>query len=498
MSSGWFLEYSAQTVDAGPSRSAAKEVSMIWGRLFPAALLMAGLCWTCSTDPTTSSGDGPLRPCPANPRYFCDSAGAPVFLAGSHTWPSVVDMLSEEETREFDFDAFLDWLGSYGHNFTRLWTWELTTWNTAGNREDKLHSVRPHPWLRTGPGEALDGKPRFDLTRFDPEYFDRLRRRAELARDRGFHVSVMLFEGWGLQFSPGAWESHPFHPANNINGIDADLDGDGYGLEVHTLESPGLAFQENYVRRVVEHLNDLDNVLYEIGNEIHPGSTDFQYHMIRLVKDNEAALPHRHPVGMTFQYRGGTNQALFDSPADWISPNPEGGYRDDPPAGNGGKVVLSDTDHLWGIGGNAGWVWKSFLRGLNPLFMDPYDGAVLGRPFDPEWEPIRVGLGRARRWAERIDLLRAVPSGELTSSGYCLADPSREYLVYLPEGGAVTVDLANAPGKTFLTEWYQPDEDRSESGETVAGGDAAMLASPFGTGRSLLHLTADRAGIGAR
>lgn len=44
---------------------------------------------------------------------------------------------------------------------------------------------------------------------------------------------------------------------------------------------------------------------------------------------------------------------------------------------NGHKVILSDTDHLWGIAGSREWVWKSFLRGLNPLFMDPYQREIL-------------------------------------------------------------------------------------------------------------------------
>ena len=108
--------------------------------------------------------------------------------------------------------------------------------------------------------------------------------------------------------------------------------------------------------------------------------------MIDFIHDYEDGKPKQHPVGMTFQYKGGSNQTLFDSPADWISPNPEGGYRDNPPAADGSKVILTDTDHLWGIGGNQAWVWKSFLRGLNPIFMDPYDGTVIGKPFDTKWD----------------------------------------------------------------------------------------------------------------
>ena len=84
--------------------------------------------------------------------------------------------------------------------------------------------------------------------------------------------------------------------------------------------------------------------------------------------------PKQHPVGMTFMYPGGTNQQLVDSPADWISPNqgtPAEDYRYKPSARYLGKVIVNDTDHLWGhTGGDSVWVWKSFLRGLNVLFME--------------------------------------------------------------------------------------------------------------------------------
>jgi len=47
---------------------------------------------------------------------------------------------------------------------------------------------------------------------------------------------------------------------------------------------------------------------------------------------------------------------LFSSSADWISPNPDAeklNYRTNPPAADARKVILTDTDHLWGIGGNV-------------------------------------------------------------------------------------------------------------------------------------------------
>ncbi|MBM4083536.1 MAG: hypothetical protein FJ272_02005 [Planctomycetes bacterium] len=47
------------------------------------------------------------------------------------------------------------------------------------------------------------------------------------------------------------------------------------------------------------------------------------------------------------------------------------------------------------------------------------------------------------------------PRNDLASTQYCLADPGKEYLVYLPEGGEVTVDLT-AASRTLAVEWFNP------------------------------------------
>ena len=198
---------------------------------------------------------GPLRVHPGNPRYFIDDGGKAVYLTGSHTWDNL------RPAPLFDFPDYLEFLRRMNHNFVRLWAWE--------------HQDGMAPYARTGPGSALDGGPKYDLTRLDEAYVDRLRARVAAARDRGIFVAVMLFQGWsveskGLDRDP--WRHHPMHRDNNVNGIDGDADGNGQGMEVHTLALPAVtAVQEAYVRKVVETLNDLPNVLYEIGNELHAG-----------------------------------------------------------------------------------------------------------------------------------------------------------------------------------------------------------------------------------
>ncbi|MHC4555995.1 MAG: DUF6298 domain-containing protein, partial [Planctomycetota bacterium] len=262
---------------------------------------------------------GSLRVLKSNPRYFTDDGNRAVYLTGSHTWSNLVDIGPDDPPQQFDFTTYLDWMQRLNHNFIRMWIWEPVTWNTKANNENKLHTSTPQPWARTGPDVALDGKPKFNLKKFNPTYFDRLRDRVSAARDRGIYVSVMLFEGWAMQFSAGAWQGHPFHHQNNINSIDADQNKDNNGLEIYTLSNTDVtALQELYVRKVIDTVNDFDNVLYEISNENHPPSTEWQYHVIRYIKNYEKSKPKQHPVGMTFQYRGGKNETLFKSPADWI------------------------------------------------------------------------------------------------------------------------------------------------------------------------------------
>jgi hypothetical protein len=296
----------------------------------------------------------------------------------------------------------------------------------------------------------------------------------------------MLFEGYAVQFQADACPNHPFNQANNINGIDGDTNGDGRGMEIHQPADPRVTrLQEAYVRWLVTGLNGFDNVLYEISNETHPDSTEWQYHMIRFVKQCEKDLPKQHPVGMTFQNRRGLNERLFDGPADWVSPNPEGGFRDDPPDMQGRKVVLSDTDHLWGIGGDAAWVWKTVTRGLNPIFMDTYDAKVLGQ-VRPEDEAPRRAMGQALEYSRRMNLARATPRNDLSSTQYCLAEPGVAYLVFAPEGGDIEVDLT--PGKgPFSVEWRNPMTGERITASVVPGGAKRTFRTPF-DGAAVLFL----------
>ncbi len=450
------------------------------------------------------AASGPLTVHRQNPRYFADPQGNVVYLTGSHTWASLIERRLPDGPL-FNYAAYLQFLERFDHNFFRMWAWEHAAWMQF---TDLMVIYHPHPYPRTGPGRALDGRPRFDLSRFDERYFERLRDRVKTAGDRGIYVAVMLFQGFSIEqklgegvdpFVGNPWEGHPFHRKNNASGIDGDLNRNDEGEEVHTLANPSVTkIQEAYVRKVIDTLNDLDNVLFEISNESHGQSTEWQYHMINLIHEYEKTKPKQHPVGMTFQFgqgkSRGTSKALFESPADWISLSADGGYREDPPAADGRKVIISDTDHIWGIGGNVEWVWKTFTRGQNPVFMDPYRDLRGRKSFAPEdrhrydegWDPMRAAMGDTRRLAENIDLARMIPHPELASTKYCLADPGYDYLVFLPGGDPVTVDLTEVNG-TFVAEWFDPHSGVSKHGDRTDGGSQREFQSPFPQG-AVLHL----------
>jgi hypothetical protein len=330
---------------------------------------------------------GPLKVLSTNPRYFTDGSGKAIFLTGSHTWNNLqeINRLPSRLNPPVDFNAYLSFLKDHHHNCFRLWAWEnAASFDSTGKI---TYQYDPMPYQRTGAGNALDGKPKFDLGRFNQAYFDKVRSRTIAARDNGIYVIIMLFQGFSLVAKDtdhaDPWRGHPYNASNNINSINGDPNGDGKGIESHSLVVPAvLALQEAYVRKVIDTVNDLDNVLYEITNEDNgsPENTAWQYHMINFVKGYERGKPKQHPSGMTHQWPDGRNTAEFNNPGEWFSPGEEGGFQTDPPTADGSRVILNDTDHSFfftglqkaGLEGQRAWVWKNFTRGNQTLFIDPY------------------------------------------------------------------------------------------------------------------------------
>ena len=323
---------------------------------------------------------GPLKVHPKNPRYFTDGSGRAIFLTGSHTWTNLQDN-GIPPIPTFDWPGYIAMMKSHNHNFMRLWGWQQSAW--APWTPDKI-VYEPTLYVRTGPGMALDGGLKFDLKKFNPVYFDRMRARVTECRERGIYCAVQLFQGFSYNrpnhCGKQTWSGHPYNSQNNINGVNGDRNGDGQpDLDDAQVREQHAA----YLKKIVDTVNDLDNVLYEVVNE--GGGKDWDWWVVDTVHKLEAEKGKRHPVGLTGAGVE-TMEEMMASPAEWISPFGRQ-FLFDPPSWDGKKVSVNDTDHLWGHGGTVTWAWKSFARGHNTLLMDAWD-PIAGAPCpEVNWGP---------------------------------------------------------------------------------------------------------------
>jgi hypothetical protein len=327
-----------------------------------------------------------------------------------------------------------------------------------------------------------DGK--YDLSILNQAYFDLKRSFVAAAQERGIYVGVMLFQGWSgcCEASIPDWPRHPMNKKNNVNGIDGDPDGMNYGKQVHSLENPEIVkFQEAYVRKMIDTLNDFDNLIWEVGNETIKSSIPWKAHMVQFIRHCESNKPKQH-ILLTGTGNGVGNESISVTRSDTFSPCvvTKWASLDDPFIGNPpvpgekpGIPIILDNDHL----GNhflrftplnqRNWTWKSFTRGNHPLHMDCYDvywdGAApsSGHPIPgvsthPHYDPQRKSLGDVQRFAEKMDLARMKPTADplICSNAFCLACEGKEYLAYQPEvNGAVSLrlPLGKYKAETFNT-----------------------------------------------
>ncbi len=449
--------------------------------------------------------NGTLRYNPQNPRYFCDKLGKTIYLTGSHTWANFQEAGMPNDS-PFEWKKYLQMMKDNNHNFMKFWVWEqakLGSWSS-----DSI-AFSPLPYQQI----LNNGKVKYNLNKWNQAYFDRMRQRVIEAGQNGIYMSIMLFQGWSQKKEKLAnpWLFHPFNPVNNTNGVglkvvDNKEDNAQLGT-LHTIKNGDvLKYQEAYVQKVIATVNDLDNVLFEIINE--GGTKEWQYHMINYIKKTEKNMPKQHPVGMSHAVAvkpAMWNQDLFESPADWVAPSPEPfewdypnskkitDYQDKLLPANGNKVTVLDTDHLWGCGGDYAWVWKAFLQGYCPIFMDPWQNfpyvdttkiswlnpCLYDRDYKP-YELVRRNMGETRRFSERINLGKSLPQPHLSSSGFCLANPNQSYITWVPKDEYLTLNLRNTTD-FFAAEWFNPITFETILINSIKGGDFLVLKAPFNT-----------------
>ena len=200
---------------------------------------------------------------PENPRYFEYRDRPLVLITATEHYGAVIN-------RNFDYVAYLDDAAEKRQTLSRCFLLfrELQVFDPA----TQVKPLNPHspckplpgeylsPWMRSGPDFATDGYPKFDLDRWNPEYFERLHGFLAAAQARGVIIELTLFSS---TYNDAVWGLNPLNIQNNINGV-GDIPWQDYisGRDVALMER-----QMAYVSKVVEEVNGYDCFYLEVCNE---------------------------------------------------------------------------------------------------------------------------------------------------------------------------------------------------------------------------------------
>ena len=130
------------------------------------------------------------------------------------------------------------------------------------------------PFARSGQGTAWDGLSRYDLTKYNPWYFGRLRAFAGEARKHGLVLVNEMYFQHNIIESGAHWVDSPWRPVNNINGTGftepPPFTGDTIEMadEFYDVTHPvRRALHRAYIRQCLANLADEPNVLHTLSAE---------------------------------------------------------------------------------------------------------------------------------------------------------------------------------------------------------------------------------------
>jgi hypothetical protein len=230
----------------------------------------------------------PISLHPQNPHYFMFRDKPAILITSGEHYGAVLNL-------DFDYVKYLDELQSNKLNLTRTFSGNLMEPQTIVSMQK--NSLAPAsgrlicPWARSSEPGYANGGNKFDLTKWDPAYFNRLKDFISEAGKRGIIVEFTLF---CPTYGDERWNLSPFKSSNNINGI-----GDLPRTDVFTLKNKDMvALHEAMTRKVVAELTEFDNLIYEVCNEPYYDGVpkDWQDHIASVIAEAERDFSHKHLI----------------------------------------------------------------------------------------------------------------------------------------------------------------------------------------------------------
>jgi hypothetical protein len=243
-----------------------------------------------------------------NPHYFLFRDKPTVLVTSAEHYGAVLN-------RDFNFEKYLQTLQADGLNLTRTFSGAycepVGAFKIEGNTLAPAKDRFICPWARSDTPGYANGGNKFDLAKWDDEYFTRLKRFVSEAAKRGIVVEFTFFCPF---YEESMWKLSPQNAANNINGI-----GAVGRTNVYTLDQHGrlLAVHEAMVRKIVSELKEFDNVLWEICNEPYFGGVTlaWQHHIADVIVETEKPFAARHLITQNIA----NNKAKIQNPHPAVS-----------------------------------------------------------------------------------------------------------------------------------------------------------------------------------
>jgi len=469
------------------------------------------MLWTIVPAYPQQSGEQPIRLHPENPHYFLYRGKAVALVTSAAHYGAVFNA-------DFNYYKYLETMQAEGMNYTRVFGGSYV--EVPGKSFGILRNVLAPaagrfvaPWARSDvPGYAGSGN-RFDLSKWDEEYFRRLRGFLGEAAKRGIVVEITLFSS---QYGELQWDVSPFKSENNVNGTDA-IDW----KKVNTLENGNvLGHQERYARKLVREANGFPNVIFEIANEPwsdrpvladvvnpylftgrdqYPNSVDlpdeatmqWQARVAEWITSEEAGLPNRHLIAQNccnFRY------AVRDLLPGVSIVNFHYAYAEAASWNYGlGKLLSYDETGFLGQKDDAytRQAWNFMLSGGGVFDNLDYSFTV-GHEDGTDTEPNGPGGGSPelrRRLRVLSEFLKELPlvgmrpdfdvvkhaGGVVT---HTLSSAEGEYAVYV-DGNGPTELVLSLPAGQYEMSWVDVVTGKASGAENfVHGGGERMVKSP--------------------
>lgn len=457
-----------------------------------AGLILAALCSVLTADEWQCEG------------HWLRFRGKPILLVGD----SITQGWMELGT-DFDQKAYVEALARRGINVVLLWSY-IGIVDQASDARIGYDAPEIWPWVR------VNGK--FDLTRFNQAYFDRLHGFIRLADAHGIVVMIQVHDGW----TKTKFTGHPFNVASGGSLTDKAqfVELHDYEHEMPLIFDPQWTrpqrhqyYLERFCERLVQTATDTPNVMFEIFNEGEWYDARrlraFQKHFLDFSKVrtsvpliiNDDHL--RHVPGFRSEAKADVlshhtprwdnrpaARVFFDHYSREFAATPiKPMFFSEPvPSTEGGDAATEDAilRLLWGtaLGGANVVVQNDASFGFDPRSPMAAKAQQRDRVLDLEGHVARF-LNRAG-----VNFPSMTPNGRLSSTGVCLANVGVEYVVYTPPGRVFTVNLAAAKGTTFHVRWYDPRTGQFHSASQITGGNEAQPFAPPWTGDAVLHLLA--------